>query len=171
VEKPLAGQHARELRTNLAILIVILLALCVVGRKTQFWPIMTWPMYSTLTSQFPTSEASIVELRVVTHDGQVLRITPRELFPKGHDKLSKWVIQDAFSGEVESRALANRRWLASAVRDRFPHTDVKSVEGWKIVWDVNPLAIPPLNRDVPAQEVLLGTFPMDPLYARNTVHR
>ena len=140
----------RELQTTLAVLLLILTGLCAVGRSTRFWPIVTWPMYSTRTTAFPASHASDVELRVITADSRLLRVAPRVLFPMGHEKFLKRIIENAYTRDEGSDRAVTREWLAAVLQDYLSEGDVQMVEAWEVVWDVEPLAVPPVRRDQPA---------------------
>lgn len=147
-----------ELRRTRIALVLITLALLPIGHRVFAWPIVTWPMYSQNATPFPLPTESFVELRVVDAAGTSHRVVSSRIFPMGRSGVARAAIVLAFDDDDPEQRDAHRRYLASVV-ERIPGiADPVEVQGWRLEWDVNPLAVPPLRHDKPRQSVLLGTF-------------
>jgi hypothetical protein len=160
-----------DLGPVLCLLTLILLALCLVGRKMHFWPIVTWPVYSTRTTRFPESAATYVDLYVVAANGECSRVSAAELFPMGRRKPFELAVQDSFESADAYRQAVNRRWLATVLQDHFSDRNLTAVEAWRVAWDVKTLEVPPSRRGRPRESVLLGSFVMSSLADRDVTTR
>jgi hypothetical protein len=47
------------------------------------------------------------------------------------------------------------------VQSALPEADVSEIEGWSIVWDVEPEVFPPVDLDQPRTRTSIGSFPVD----------
>ena len=119
---------------------------------------MTWPMYSTRTTAYPGPVESRVGLRVIeSSTGRVrARLDPVELVSMERDVVAPAVIQHAFLQGNSASARAHRAYLLRLVRLALPGVEIDSVEAWQTEWEVEPLGVPPLTRDRPARQILLG---------------
>jgi hypothetical protein len=149
-----------ELRRTKAALLIILLGIGVVGRRRAGWPITTWPMYSRRETTFPPSLASAVELRAISRAGEVYRLAPYYLFLRGTAAagIAQQAIELAFVDGDRQRRKANRAYLTGVVADTLPGVDIAKIQGWRHEWTVEPLAQPPLDRNHPSREFMLGSF-------------
>jgi hypothetical protein len=149
----------KQLRLIKITLLVILIGLSVVERRIAAWPIMTWPMYSTRTTPFPPPSASGIELRVIlSTTGGVQKLTEVDFFPMGRTRVAERAMRSAFDDADPTLRAAYRTYLVKVIH-RILHADeVDTIEGWRLEWAVDPLALPPLDRARPVREVRLGSF-------------
>lgn len=148
-----------ELRLTKLALLVILLGLCVVGRRTVGWPIITWPMYSASTKGVPPPVTFDVELRIIDDTNRALKLLPVDIILKGRQEVAERAIIEAFDPETaESLREAHRRYLGGVVLRRLPEAGTVIIEGWKIEWAVDPFKLPPLDLQNPSRQVMMGRF-------------
>lgn len=148
-------------------LLVILVGLCVVGRSIGAWPIITWPMYDRRTTSFPQPRASGIELRVTTRAGGVHKLTRVDFFPMGRTRVAERAMKSAFDDSDPKLLHAYRTFLINVVQRVFPAEELDTIEGWRLEWTVDPLALPPLDRARPVREVRMGGFSAS-LYSKAT---
>ena len=156
--RPESERNMRTLRLTQLALAVVLLGFLLAGRSFKPFPIVTWPMFSTLTSPYPGPVASQVDLRVVdSSTGRVrARLNAAELVSLERNLVALEVIEHAFLDEDLSWARTHRAYLLRLVRIALPGVEIDSVEAWETAWEVEPLRLPPLTRDRPARQTLLG---------------
>lgn len=140
-----------------AALLVIGLGLCVAGRRVGSWPLVTWGMFSRLTPKFPPGHVSAVELRVIGSHGEFVRVAPLDLFPMDRAVIADSLFARAFDKDERPLRNADRTYLEGLIRRRLPEVEPRSIQGWRLHWEVNPRALPPLHRDDPSFEPL-GSF-------------
>lgn len=160
-EDKLHPASRRELRVTKVVLLIIVLGLCVVGKRYALWPIVTWPMYSTLMPQLPAA-ACATELRVVSSRAEMYKLAPSDLIPMDRAGDADKSLEVAFNDSDHFSRDAYRVYLATLVRRALPDVEVETIQGWKVCWEVDPLAVPPLNRDRPVTETLLDSFTASP---------
>ncbi|MDJ0843611.1 hypothetical protein [Crocosphaera sp.] len=154
-------RHNNILKITKIALFLFILGLPIVAKRITTWPIMTWAVYSTYSKGFPDSTASIVEVRVHSKSGESYVLKPSDIMPRGRTRIAKAVLNYAFESDDPNLATANRTYLAQTIPRILNRTDIESVEYWQITWDVFPLNVPPLDRDKPSSENLLGSFMID----------
>jgi hypothetical protein len=148
----------RQLQLAKIALLVILVGLCAVGRSIVAWPIITWPMYDRRTTSFPPPTASGIELRVTTPAGDVYKLARPDFFPMNRGRIAERVMQSAFNDANLPLLHADRTYLLNVVKRILRADELNRIEGWRLEWAVNPLALPPLDRARPVREVRLGAF-------------
>jgi hypothetical protein len=147
----------RQLRLTKAALLVVLVGLCVVELRITAWPIVTWPMYGRRTTVFPLPSASAIELRV-TVDRRLHKLTQVDFFPMGRTSVAERAMQYAFDDTDPSLRDLHRTYLVQVVKRILRTDELDTLEGWRLEWVVDPLALPPLDRARPIREVRLGGF-------------
>jgi hypothetical protein len=155
------GAH-KELLLLKTILLIICLSLLFVGRSTAFWPIVTWSMYSTDVTEFPPPRTSVIELRVISSTGDLYRLTPSDLFPAGRQEVVADAIWRAYDVSDPQLRDEYQTYLTYLVKQELPYVSIKKIQGWKLLWRVDPLALPPLDRSKPFRESMLGSFKVSP---------
>lgn len=145
----------RLLLSKLSVLI-ILVGLVYVGRRHGAFPIVNWPMYSSRPMPFPAGSVSAFEIRVRTQDGGAVKLSPASLLPFGRDQVILDLIGAAFSSEDAELRARYQLALGEMVRRSLRDRGVAGIEVWRVVWKVEPLASPPLDRLAPADQILLG---------------
>ncbi|MEQ8384033.1 MAG: hypothetical protein RH949_16895 [Coleofasciculus sp. A1-SPW-01] len=148
----------RKLLLVKILLLLILLSMAIVGKRIRLWPIVTWSVYSTYSEEFPASNVSTIELRVISSTGKTYTFSPPQLSSMERDNVAKKIIEKAFD-DTDLDQEQSRTALVSMVQNKLFNIDIKRIEKWQIVWDnVEPLKVPPLNRNYPTQELILGSF-------------
>lgn len=140
------------------LLVVILAGLSVVERSVTAWPITTWPMYGRRTTPVPPPSASGLELRVLTRWGELHTLSRTDFFPMGMTGVAETAMETAFDNTEPALRDAYRSWVLQTAKRLVRADDVATIEGWRLEWSVEPLALPPLDRSRPVREVLLGRF-------------
>lgn len=149
----------RELWITKAVLLIIVLGLCVVGKRIALWPIVTWPMYSAIMPEFPAAAACTIELRVVSSRAEIHTLAPSDLIQLDRAPVAEKIIKYAFGDGDRALRDAHRVYLANLAKRVLSGVEVETIQGWRVCWEVDALALPPLDRSHPVQEVLLGSFP------------
>ena len=141
-----------------AILLILVLGLPIVGKRVTFWPLVNWPMYSNWRTPFPEPSRDMVEIRVLSESGQVQRLLPSDIMPFDRKNVAEILIERAFSEENTQSRTHNRIALLKLLESNPNFNNAKTVQAWKLRWFVEPLKLPPLERNFPEAESLVGTF-------------
>ena len=97
------------------------------------WPVAPWTMYSRHTNTIPPPVASEVELRLIDGTGQVHRIVPTDLIPRGRRSVLARAMREAFDPAIPQPLRdGQRQYLATVVSRRFPEQTRMTVEAWEI---------------------------------------
>lgn len=149
------------LRITVISLLIFILGICVAGKRKSTWPIITWSLFSSYSKrfQFPEEIISTTELRIYTKTGKSYVIRPEQLISVARSGLSKRLIANAFDDSNISVRNATRIYLVRRLRDYIPKgSNVEIIQGWKISYQVEPLALPPIRLEEPMSEVMVGSF-------------
>lgn len=152
----------KKLQLAKAVLLIMVIALCVVGREVTLWPLATWPMYSRRMPEYPAPSASAIELRVIANTG-IHTLTPADLLPMDRASVAEELIKSAVNEKEQKLRDVNRTSLVNLVQHALPDEEIKTIQVWQLQWEVKPLALPPLDRDHPNQAVLLGSLNASPI--------
>lgn len=143
------------------ILLILLLGLPLVGKGITFWPLVNWPMYSDWRTPFPEPSRNIVEIRVLSKSGQVQRLLPSDIMPFDRKNVAEILIEKAFSEENTQSRVHNRVALLELLKSNPAFNNAKTIQIWNLQWVVEPLKIPPLERNAPEKESLVGSFEVE----------
>lgn len=146
------------LRLTIFALALIVAGLCIVGKRTATWPIITWPMYSTRETPVPGPRADHVHMRIIDADGSSRRISSNDIFPMGRSGPARRLFVEAFEHPDPPRRALHGQYLADVVARSHWAQAPFTVEVWEYEWDVVPLELPPLEYDKPAQRRRVGAF-------------
>lgn len=138
-----------------------LLGICVVGRRETTWPMITWILYSGGSPRFrpPEPSISIVELRAYTAAGDLHVVKPEQLLSIPYDSLSHDIVEQAFSDTDTPVRDESRRYLAGAVSRLIDaDSEIQTIQAWNLSYQIDPLEVPPIQRQSPATEMMLGSF-------------
>ena len=151
---PSARWAVRRAKFAIAALVV---ALAVIGRHVEAWPVANWPVYSLKRPAVPGPTASVVELRVEDTAGRWHVLQSFDLFAIDRAKVVEHVIEASLASDPVSRAM-NRRYLLQLVGQELPSIDVRRVDVWQVSWHVRPRSVPPLEHSKPFREQRIGSF-------------
>jgi hypothetical protein len=140
----------------------MVLGVVVVGRSELHWPLTYWPVYSTREDTLPPRAASRLDLRVTDSSGRVHPVELTRLFDQSRTVVAQTAIQQAFLVPAGADRERNRAYLARALADAYPELDITAVEAWRREWTVDPLQVPPLDRDRPRREIRIDSFKTPP---------
>ena len=143
-------------RTKFAVAALVL-ALGVIGRHIEAWPVANWPVYSLKRPAVPGPTVSVVELRVEDTAGRWHVLQSFDLFAIDRAKVVEHVIEESLSSDAVSSAM-NRRYLLQLVGQELPSIDVRRVDVWQVSWHVRPRSVPPLDHSKPFRERRIGSF-------------
>ncbi|MBC8106957.1 MAG: hypothetical protein H7Z14_10235 [Anaerolineae bacterium] len=152
---------ARPLFLTKSALAMMLLGLAVVGRRNAFWPLVNWGMYSKKPIHYPAPTATAVRLRIVDSTGQLRLVSAHELWGVDRLPIAMQSFTGAFDAETADARAAHRGYLVHLLDNIFPAIHVKQVQGVRLTWSVEPMAVPPLILAAPERESILGTFDAD----------
>lgn len=147
-------------------LLVVMLGICVVGKRKSTWPLVSWALYSEYSARFkpPEPSASAIELRVRTTTGDTHVIKPERVIYITRDSLAHDIVQQAFNDEDLSLRDASRRYLIGAISKSIPkNSKIETIQAWKLAYRVEPLEVPPIQVENPASEVMLDSFSTEDL--------
>ncbi|MBC7788912.1 MAG: hypothetical protein H7Z74_03105 [Anaerolineae bacterium] len=148
----------RELGLTKAVIVILGIGLVFVGRREAAWPIATWAMYSKRTTAFPPARASIIELKVISVQGDTHAVSSIDLFPAERVEVADILFLHAFDDTPPKHRDSDRSYLVRLLNLRMSDVEIQEIQGWRVSWDVSPLELPPLRRDRPAEVRLLGSF-------------
>ena len=140
-----------RLRRLQLLLLFILLALAVVGRRSALWPLVTWPVYSKTRPVRP-AEYSLREVRAWTISGQQHSFRHMELVEGSRFKIADLALKSAERVEPQYAD-----YLESLVRRATPE-DIQRLEVWQSAWRVRPRRVPPVDAERPVREQRLVDF-------------
>lgn len=156
-EIPGAPGAWRTLRAMQVLLLVTIVALAAAGRDEDYWPVVTWPVYSLARPEVPGPTVTYPAVRVALADGETFTLRFEELVAPSRWKVVEFAVRystepdDALSWDAETRS-AWRAYLATLVRRVFEGREVAEASIWQIEWAVDPWQVPPLERDRPLRE-------------------
>lgn len=148
----------RRIQATVLVLGLILVAFSLIGRRNAAWPIFLWEMYSLDSDRYPPPTFSVVQLRVTDDNGQLHRLSASDLLAPDQHKLPQQAVEGAFAGQDLATQARYRRFLAVVAEQAVGTSELRCLEAWRLTWEVDPLAVPPLVREEPAQEQLVGRF-------------
>lgn len=139
-----------------AALVLILIGMIIVGRRNGIWPVINWPMYARLF-EMPKPVASELRLDLVMADGQRKPFMMREIAPIGEHKAVAAMVHCTQTTEDPSvQERCSRSIEALARRKVAPDRAIRAIEMWEVQWDIDVLALPPLDRNHPDKQRLIG---------------
>lgn len=151
----------RALQLTKISLLIIVLGICVVGKRESTWPIISWALYSGYSARFrpPEPSVSATELRVYTTAGKLHIVKPEHILTIPYDSLSHDIVDNAFDDTNVVHRNASRRYLMGAVSQFIgDNSQIKTIEAWNLSYQVKPLTVPPIEKESPITEVMLGSF-------------
>ncbi len=149
-----------RLRATQALLLALIAALGLIGKRIDYWPVVTWPVYASVRPQLPGPTASLLEARVRTRDGgdpHVLRSA--DLVERSRHRLADEALARAASPDATA---AERAFLARLAGHALPAAELEAIEVWELTFAVDVAVRPPLDLDRPARERLRAAFPVVP---------
>ena len=133
----------RHFRRMQALILLLILALAWAGRRPDYWPIVTWPVYRKVRPAVPGPTHKAVEVLARTRGGTAHVLRRGDLVEWSRHRIADQAIAEAVEREDA------RVYLAELVR-RALGEEVASVELWEIEWAVDIAAVPPFDRNDPA---------------------
>lgn len=159
--EPQQKQARQSLKLIKIILLVFALGICVVGKTKMTWPVVAWTLYSGYSPRFrpPEPSVSIMELRVSTTSGERLIIKPEQILSLPRDSLSHEIVEQAFKDTESELRTESRKYLLNAVSKYInTNSEIEAIQGWQLTYKIEPTTVPPIQRQAPDQEVMLGSF-------------
>lgn len=139
-----------------ASLVLILIGMIIVGRRNGIWPVINWPMYARLF-EMPKPVVSELRLDLVMADGQRMPFMMREIAPIGEHQIVAAMVHCTQTEEDPSvQEQCSQSIEALARRKVAPDRTIRAIEMWEIQWDIDVLALPPLDRNHPDKQRLIG---------------
>ena len=165
----------RALAATKLILVLFVLAIPAVRTRTDVWPVVTWPMYHSRTTEVPSRARTATELQVTDREGQVHHLRPAELMPPGRYVVAEELVSRALpspsflvrpptvveDGDLAADRRSNQEHLVFLIERALGDVEVAAVEAVERTWSVDPYASPPLDRSDPVREVVTGRFVQD----------
>ncbi|MBE9129716.1 MULTISPECIES: hypothetical protein [unclassified Coleofasciculus] len=142
-------------------LLILLLGTSVVGKRKSTWPLVAWALYSGYSARFrpPEPSVSAIELRVYTTTGDLHVVKPEQVLTIPRDSLSHKIVEQAFDDADIGLRNASRRYLMRAVSNLVrTNSEIKTIQAWNLSYQVEPLAVPPIQLQAPTSEVMLDSF-------------
>lgn len=150
--------NLRPLLLTKVMLGLILAGLAVVGRRSAYWPLVNWGMYSKKPIPFPAPTATAVRLRVLDSSGQSRLVAAHELWGIDRFPIALRSFNAAFEPEDSEARAAHRTFLVHLLDVMCPSSRTTQVQSVHLTWAVEPTAVPPLILGSPQAENILGTF-------------
>ncbi|GEM_PF-2333914 len=160
----------QALRLIKIFLLILVLGICVVGKRKSTWPIVSWALYSGYSARFrpPEPSVSAIELRVYTTTGDLHLVKPEHVLTLPRDSLSHKIVEQAFDNANVRVRDASRRYLMRAVSN-LVHTnsEIQTIQAWKLSYQVEPLEVPPIQLQAPTSEVMVDSFSREDIAEKN----
>ena len=144
----------RHFRRMQALILLLILALAWAGRRPDYWPIVTWPVYRKARPAVPGPTHKAVEVLARTRGGTAHVLRRGDLVEWSRHRIADRAIAEAVEREDA------RVYLAELVR-RALGEEVASVELWEIEWAVDIAVVPPFDRNAPATRRKLADFSVE----------
>ncbi|MEQ8971891.1 MAG: hypothetical protein RIE73_16025 [Coleofasciculus sp. C1-SOL-03] len=160
----------QALRLIKIFLLIVVLGMFVVGKRKSTWPIVSWALYSGYSARFrpPEPSVSAIELRVYTTTGDLHVVKPEQVLTLPRDSLAHDIVEQAFDNEDVSLRDASRRYLMRAISNLLnTNSDIKTIQAWKLSYQVEPLEVPPIQLQAPTSEVMLDSFSREDIAEKN----
>jgi len=173
--QPGCGSNSQSEQALLLIkisLVICLLGVAVVARRESGWPIISWILYSGYSERYqpPKPSVSEIELRIYTDAGDVHIVKPEQILSIPYDSLSYSIVKQAFNEKDKDVSVrdASRKYLMQAISE-FISTDskIQTIEAWELSYQVEPLEVPPIEKNHPTSEVMLNRFSRENLIPSN----
>ncbi|MEM1253566.1 MAG: hypothetical protein AAGI69_14130 [Cyanobacteria bacterium P01_H01_bin.21] len=97
----------------------------------------------------------------MSKSGQVQRLLPSDIMPFDRKNVAEILIEKAFSEENTQSRVHNRVALLELLKSNPAFNNAKTIQIWNLQWVVEPLKIPPLERNAPEKESLVGSFEVE----------
>lgn len=143
-----------------AVIGLFLLSVAVVEKRDIAWPALSWPMFSTRTTQYPGGTYQADLLCAVDTSGEILWIRASDLWGIARYQIGSEMITGALDTR-SPRCQAHRKTAIDLIRYVHPELDVDRIEIWRLTWDIDLNARMPLNFDKPRESVLLASYSPD----------
>ena len=141
--------------------ILIILSLCVVGRRRTAWPFVNMTMYSSKNIYIndPPQRVFAYRFRIIDHADQVYRLKPCDIIPFDRcSRVEKSVISRAIEEKNPQLRERYRVYLSRLVSHALPKTTPKTIQVFQMTWPVDPLHVPPFDIKNPSEDVLLASL-------------
>lgn len=151
-------------------LLILLLGICVVGKRKSTWPIVSWALYSGYSARFrlPEPSVSAIELRVYTTEGDLHIVKPQQLLTMPRDSLAHKIVERSFDDSDIRLRNSSRRYLVNAVSKLIrANSEIETIQAWKFSYQVEPLSVPPIQLQAPTSEIMLDSFLVEDLVEIN----
>lgn len=151
----------QSLRLIKFVLLIFTIGICFVGKTKATWPIVGWTLYSGYSARFrpPEPAVSITELRVRTRSGELLVVKPEQILSLPRDSLSHKIVEQAFNNTDSEERIESRKYLLNAISSYInSESQIETVQAWQLTYQIDPLTVPPIQRQDPNTEVMLGDF-------------
>ena len=159
--RPADSRAIQSLRLVKIVLIIFTIGICFVGKTKATWPIVGWTLYSGYSARFrpPEPAVSATELRVRTTSGERLLVKPEQILSLPRDSLSHKIVEQAFNNTDSEQRIESRKYLLDAISNFInTESEIETVQAWQLTYQINPLTVPPIQRQAPDIEVMLGDF-------------
>ena len=148
------------LRLTQAALAAVLLGVVALGDRPAVWPLVQWSMYSGSDAKPPPTSAERHEARYVDADGRARALSSAGLLSYESFKFADLALRRAARDDPAGGG-EWRQYVAHLIAFQ-DGTAPDRVEVWRVRYDVDPFAVPCLDRDRPAEEERLGEFDAGP---------
>ena len=151
-----------RLRLAIGVLLLFVVTVFVVDKRTFAWPTATWPMYSLRPMSYPEPTYTGRLYFASDDDGNGFWVRPNDLW--GADRYS--VTKDMIARGLDAERTDARDHLVAAIdliRFKYPNHDVTRVEIWELTWNLDLDAVPSLIFETPDERTLLATFSYESL--------
>jgi len=95
-------------------------------------------------------------------------VKPEHVLTLPRDSLSHKIVEQAFDNADVRVRDASRRYLIRAVSN-LVHTnsEIKTIQAWKLSYQVEPLEVPPIQLQAPTSEVMVDSFSREDIAENN----
>ena len=139
------------------VLLVFLISIGVFNTNDTAWPAVSWPMFSTRTTDYPRPGYSAEVIRVYDTFGKGFWVRAGDLWGIDRKPVADRLIEGSIDVEAP-RAGKHRRALMDCIRMRFPDSDVQRLEIWRLNWEVDLDAVERFDLENPDEAVLIAAF-------------
>ena len=139
------------------VFLIFLISVGVFNTRDTAWPAVSWPMFSSRTTEYPDRKYSAEVIRVHDQSGNGFWVRAGDLWGIDRSPVSRRLIEGSIDADAP-RAEKHRRALMDCIRLKFPESTVKRLEIWRLTWEVDLEEVGEFDFDHPSEAVLLAAF-------------
>ena len=138
------------------LLVWVLTSLTVIGRRSDFWPLLTAAVYSAIEPAAHPAVKEEVDLHMVDAAGGHHVLEPHEFWGQGRAYEARYLLEQVADSPSAKMEAKYRRYLNGLAGHAVPGARIVRFEVWRTEWDTEPHALPPFDFEHPDRHFKMG---------------